>query len=282
MTAALWALVALPAVAGALLALLPARAGRAGAVTGVGVAAVVVVLSGLVAVGRPSVAAPFVAGSPFGLAVDGLSALLAPTVAAITLLVLVFAAGDVREAQPRFHGLMLLFSAAALATVTATTVPALLFAWEAMGATSYALIGFWWREERRVTSGLVAFVTTRAGDLGLYLAAGAALAAGAGLRLTDLAHGASPWRDVVAAGVVAAALGKAAQLPFSFWLSRAMDGPSPVSALLHSAAMVAMGATCCCAPPRCCTRRRGRDRWWPGPAWRPRCCWARSRSPRTT
>ncbi|MDN5791063.1 MAG: NADH-quinone oxidoreductase subunit L, partial [Micrococcales bacterium] len=51
----------------------------------------------------------------------------------------------------------------------------------------------------------------------------------------------SPWRGVIAAGVLAAALGKAAQLPFSFWLSRAMEGPSPVSALLHSAAMVAMG-----------------------------------------
>ncbi len=241
MSAVLWALVLLPAVAGGLLALLPAWVGRAAAVTGLGVATVVLALSGLVVAGRPSLAVPFVAGSSFGLAVDGLAALLLPTVAAVTLLVLVFAAGDVRESQPRFHGLMLVFSAAALVTVAATTLPTLLLAWEVMGATSYALIGFWWREERRVASGLVAFVTTRAGDLGLYLAAGAALAGGAGLALSDLPGAAGPWRDVVAAGVVAAALGKAAQLPFSFWLSRAMDGPSPVSALLHSAAMVAMG-----------------------------------------
>ncbi len=241
MTAALWALVLVPAVAGGVLAVLPARIGRPAPVAGVAVAAATLALSGVVAAGRPEAAVPFVAGSSFGLAVDGLSALLVPTVAAVTLLVLVFAAGDVRDAQPRFHGLMLLFAAAALVTVTATTLPTLLFAWEVMGATSYALIGFWWGEERRVASGLVAFVTTRAGDLGVYLAAGAALAAGTGLSLPALAHGSSGWRDVVAAGLVVAALGKAAQLPFSFWLSRAMDGPSPVSALLHSAAMVAMG-----------------------------------------
>jgi NADH:ubiquinone oxidoreductase subunit 5 (subunit L)/multisubunit Na+/H+ antiporter MnhA subunit len=240
-TAVLWALVLLPTVAGAVLTLLPTRIGRSASVAGVGVAAVVVLLSGVVAAARPSVAVPCVAGASFGLAVDGLAALVAPTLAAVTLLALVFAAGDVRESQPRFHGLMLLFAAAALVTVTATSLPTLLFAWEVMGATSYALIGFWWREERRVASGLVAFVTTRAGDLGLYLAAGAALAAGTGLGLLDMAHGSAPWRDVMAAGVVAAALGKAAQLPFSFWPSRAMDGPSPVSALLHSAAMVAMG-----------------------------------------
>jgi NADH:ubiquinone oxidoreductase subunit 5 (subunit L)/multisubunit Na+/H+ antiporter MnhA subunit len=138
---------------------------------------------------------------------------------------------------------MLLFAAAMLVTVTATTLLTLLMAWEIMGATSYALIGFWWREPRRVRSGLVAFLTTRAADLGMYLAAGAALAGGAhGLELDRLASIPDGWRDVVAAGLVVAALGKSAQLPFSFWLSRAMDGPSPVSALLHSATMVAAGA----------------------------------------
>ena len=136
---------------------------------------------------------------------------------------------------------MLLFVAAALLTVTATTLPALLLAWEVMGATSYALIGFAWREERRVASGLTAFVTTRAADLGLYVAAAAALAGGAGLDLDALAAASPGWRDVLALGVLVAALGKAAQLVLAFWLSRAMDGPSPVSALLHSAAMVAMG-----------------------------------------
>ena len=239
--ALLWGLVLLPAVTGGLLAPARGRLERAAGAVSVGVSALVLVLATAVALGRPRTGAPFMAGARFGLAVDGLSALLLPTVAAVTLLVLVFAAGDVHEGRARFHGLMLLFGAAALTTAAASTLPALLLAWEVMGATSYALIGFWWREEHRMSSGLTAFVTTRTADLGLYLAAGAALAGGAGLGLADLTHATGGWRDVVAAGVMVAALGKAAQLPFSFWLSRAMDGPSPVSALLHSAAMVAMG-----------------------------------------
>ncbi|HYQ63462.1 proton-conducting transporter membrane subunit [Actinophytocola sp.] len=183
----------------------------------------------------------FLDGISFELGVDGLSAVMIVTVLVVLLAVLVFAAGELRSV--RFYGLMLLFAAAMLVTVTATTLLTLLMAWEVMGATSYALIGFWWREPRRVRSGLVAFLTTRAADLGLYLAAGAALAGGAhGLELDRLAGLPAGWRDVVAAGLVVAALGKSAQLPFSFWLSRAMDGPSPVSALLHSATMVAAGA----------------------------------------
>ncbi len=237
--AALWLLVLLPAVVGGGLAL--SRADRAAGVVSLATAAVTTALSVVVALARPAVSVPFMAGTDLALGVDTLSALVVPTVAVVTLLVLVFAAGDITESQPRFHGLMLLFAASALLTATAGTLPALLLAWEVMGATSYALIGFWWRDDHRVSAGLTAFVTTRTADLGLYLAAGAALAGGAGLALADLPASSTGWRHVVAAGVLVAALGKAAQLPFSFWLSRAMEGPSPVSALLHSAAMVAMG-----------------------------------------
>ncbi|HEX2858437.1 MAG TPA: proton-conducting transporter membrane subunit, partial [Propionibacteriaceae bacterium] len=148
---------------------------------------------------------------------------------------------DVREAPARFHGFMLLFAAAVLVTVTATSFPALLLGWEIMGATSYALIGFRWREAHRVTSGLTAFLVTRTADLGLYLAAAAALVGAGSLRLDAAASATPGWRDAIAAGVLVAALGKAAQVVFAFWIARAMDGPSPVSALLHSAAMVAMG-----------------------------------------
>ena len=138
---------------------------------------------------------------------------------------------------------MLLFAGAMLVTVTAATLPPLLMGWEVMGATSYALIGYWWREPRRVSAANTAFLTTRAADLGLYVAAGAAMAGGAGsLALASQPHATRPWLAVITVGVVLAALGKSAQLPFSFWLSRAMEGPSPVSALLHSATMVAAGA----------------------------------------
>ncbi|TFC20076.1 NADH-quinone oxidoreductase subunit L [Cryobacterium algoritolerans] len=234
-------LVLLPAASGISLCLVGPRARAAAIPVSLTAATVTAALAVVVTVTRPVLEMPFIAGAPIGLAVDGLSALVLPAVAIVTLLVLGFAATEETESPERFHGLMLVFAAAVAVTVTATTLPTLLFAWEIMGAMSWALIGFQWRDDRRVQAGLVAFTMTRAGDLGLYLAAGAALIGGAGPELADLSAASSPWRDVIAAGIITAALGKAAQLPFSSWLSRAMEGPSTVSALLHSAAMVAMG-----------------------------------------
>lgn len=241
MSAALWVLVVLPAAAGLALSVSGRRGDRFAVPASITASSVSVVLAGAVAITRPQIEVPFMTGLPFGLAVDGLSALMIVMAAVVTVLVLIFAAAEGIERPARFHGLMLLFASAVTVTATATTLPTLLFAWELMGALSYALIGFQWREERRVSAGLTAFTVTRTGDLGLYLAAGAALIGGAGMRLDDLPSAESPARDLIAGGILLAALGKAAQLPFSFWLSRAMEGPSTVSALLHSAAMVAMG-----------------------------------------
>ncbi|GAA3069825.1 NADH-quinone oxidoreductase subunit L [Streptosporangium carneum] len=244
-------------------------AGRAAPVGAVAVAAATLVLAVLAAFTRPASSVPLFAGLRAGVEVDGLSAVLVVTVSAVALAVLVFSAGDTRElsaentrgpstggtrelpaggtgeagrARCRFFGLMLLFTAAMLVTVTAVDLALLLMGWEVMGAMSYALIGFLWRDDARVRSAGIAFVTTRAGDAGLYVAAGCALAGTGSLELAGLAAGARPWHDLVAAGIVVAALGKSAQLPLSFWLSHAMAGPSPVSALLHSATMVAAGA----------------------------------------
>ncbi|MEV8637551.1 proton-conducting transporter membrane subunit [Streptosporangium sp. NPDC051023] len=249
MSALLWLLPGLPGVTGVLLLLRGVRAGGrtdgAAPVVAVSVAAVTLALAVLAALTRPAATTALFAGLRAGAAVDGLSAVLVVTVSAVALAVLVFAAGDtgeVRRAGSRFFGLMLLFTAAMLVTVTATDLALLLMGWEVMGAMSYALIGFRWREDARVRSAGIAFVTTRAGDTGLYAAAGCALAGTGSLELAGLAEGARPWRDLVAAGIVIAALGKSAQLPLSFWLSHAMAGPSPVSALLHSATMVAAGA----------------------------------------
>jgi NADH:ubiquinone oxidoreductase subunit 5 (subunit L)/multisubunit Na+/H+ antiporter MnhA subunit len=239
----LWSLVAVPLVAGSLLAVAGHRADRLAPAAGVGLAAVVVALAVAAALARPAVDAPLLAGIRAGLAVDGLSALLVVTVAGVALAVLGFAAGEPELRTARFVGLVLVFVAAMLATVTATTLPVLLMGWEVMGAMSWALIAYHWREPVAVRAAHTAFLTTRLADLGLYLAAGAALAGGVGsLALAELPGAATPWLHVVAAGVVVAALGKSAQLPFSFWLARAMEGPSPVSALLHSATMVAAGA----------------------------------------
>ncbi|GAA0958301.1 NADH-quinone oxidoreductase subunit L [Actinocorallia libanotica] len=241
MSALGWVLPALPMAAGGLLALGGRRADRPAPAVAVAVAAVTTALAVAAAVLRPSVRAPMLAGLPVGMAVDGLSAVLVVTVAAVALAVLVFAAGEMPPSG-RFFGLMLVFAAAMLVTVTATDLLLLLMAWEVMGAMSYALIGFWWHESARVRAADTAFLTTRTGDLGLYLAAGAAFAGAGTLSLDGLEGAAGAWPHVVAVGLLAAALGKSAQLPFSFWLSRAMAGPSPVSALLHSATMVAAGA----------------------------------------
>lgn len=226
----LWSLPGLPIVAGA--AVLLTR--RRPALVAIVVAVATLALAVVAAVTRPASPVTLFAGIRSGLAVDGLSSVMIVTVAAVALAVLVFAAGEMREA--RFFGLMLIFVGAMVLTVTATDLVLLLMGWELMGAMSYALIGFWWREPGNARSASVAFVTTRAGDLGLYFAAGAAFLGGS-LSFADL-----PVSGLVASGIVLAALGKSAQLPFSFWLSRAMAGPSPVSALLHSATMVAAGA----------------------------------------
>ena len=101
-------LVVLPAAVGAVLAL--TRAERVAAPIEVSTAAVTALLAAVVAVARPAVAFPFIAGVDVALEVDALAALTLPMVAVVTLLVLVFAAGNIRAARPRFHGLMLLFT----------------------------------------------------------------------------------------------------------------------------------------------------------------------------
>ncbi|TQJ91282.1 NADH-quinone oxidoreductase subunit L [Streptomyces sp. SLBN-31] len=238
-------LVAVPLGSGTLLGVTGRRFNRLVPAAGLATAVATLGLAIGAAVQRRAASAPLFTGMRAGLAVDGLSAVMAITVPAVTTAVLAFSAAQFDETanRGRFFGLMLLFAGAMLVTVTATTLPLLLMAWEVMGAISWALIGFWWQEPDRVRAADTAFLTTRTADLGLYLAAGAALAGGVGsLRLDALSGTGGAWLHVVTGGVVAAALGKSAQLPFSFWLSRAMEGPSPVSALLHSATMVAAGA----------------------------------------
>ncbi|MFC9397521.1 NADH-quinone oxidoreductase subunit L [Streptomyces sp. NPDC057027] len=245
MSPVLWALVALPVTCGVLLLAAGRTLDRWAPAAAVTVAIASLGLAVTAAVRHPAVEAPLLDGLPVRLGVDGLSGVLVVTVTAVTLAVLLFSTAEFAadEARARFFGLMLLFAGSMLVTVTATTLPTLLMGWEVMGATSWALIGYWWREPVRTAAAQTAFLVTRTADLGLYLAAGAALAAAPGpLSLDTLDDTGEPWLSFVTAGILLAAFGKSAQLPFSFWLSRAMQGPSPVSALLHSAAMVVAGA----------------------------------------
>jgi len=233
-------LVLLPAATGLALVLLGPRADRPA--PALGAAATAATLGLLLGTGRtPEVAYPFLPGLPWQLGTDGLSLALGVTVCVVTLCVLLAVPSQVVERRGRLSGFLLLFLAAVLLTLLSRDLLSLTVGWELMGAASYVLIAHEAGSRRAVGSATTALLTTRALDLGLYAAAGAALA-GAGTLGFGALPGLSGWPlHLTALGVLAAALGKAAQLPVSFWLSRAMDGPSPVSALLHSAAMVAMG-----------------------------------------
>ncbi len=175
------------------------------------------------------------------LRVDGFGRLMVVLVPFIAAPIVAYAAASEPEGRTRLLVLMLAFVAAMLMLVVAADFVTLLIGWELVGATSWALIGHTWRDRSNVEAGTQAFLTTRLGDLGLYVAAGAAFAASGSFAFDALPGASSPWREIVAGGVLLAAAAKSAQVPFSPWLFAAMAGPTPVSALLHSATLVAAG-----------------------------------------
>lgn len=138
--------------------------------------------------------------------------------------------------------LLLVFVATMELLVLTRDLVALLIAWELVGLLSWLLIGLHWREAAPVASARTAFITTRIGDLGLYVAAGVLFASTGSFRFDALADLDRPAADLVAMGLLFAAAAKSAQVPFAQWLFAAMAGPTPVSALLHSATLVAAGA----------------------------------------
>lgn len=177
-----------------------------------------------------------------GLAVEGFGRVMVVLVPAIAAPIVAYAAATEAEGRTRLLALMAAFVGAMLLLVTAADFLTLLIAWELVGATSWALIAHGWRDPANAHAAAQAFVTTRFGDLGLYVAAGMAFAAAGGFAFADLGAAGRPALDVIAAGVLLAAAAKSAQVPFSPWLFSAMAGPTPVSALLHSATLVASGA----------------------------------------
>ena len=183
-----------------------------------------------------------------GLLVDPLSAYLAATVSVVGFLVTVYAAGYMggSPAAARFFGFFSFFLAAMLGLVLAADFLLLLVCWELVGAMSYALIGFYWRRPDVPPAANKAFLMTRTMDLGLYLAAFIVFT-GTGTLSLNTANAAAgdsfqgPALVAAAVLLLVAALGKSAQLPTVTWLPAAMVGPTPVSALIHSATMVAAG-----------------------------------------
>lgn len=234
-----------PLVAAALILVI--RRGAAALALGgaaVGVGAALVTLARVSTGGRYAATLPGLPGLPLRLAVDPLAAVLAATVAVVSLLVLVYAVGYMaREAdQARFYAGMAGFSAAMQGLVLADDWLLLLACWELIALASYLLIGFWFDRPGAREAATRAFLTTRAADYGLYLGI-FALVAATGTTAIGPSLGARGGVATVAGLLLTlAALGKAGQVPFHGWLQDAMAGPTPVSALLHSATLVAAGA----------------------------------------
>lgn len=179
-----------------------------------------------------------------GLQVAALGRVMVVLVPAIAAPILLYAASAERETPglPRLLALLVAFTGAMELLVIAADLLTLLVGWELVGACSWALIAHDWRDPDRPRAARDAFLTTRAGDAGLYLAAAAAFAGTGSVRFEALSRLQGMPLHVAAAGLLLAAAAKSAQLPFSPWLYRAMKGPTPASALLHSATMVAAGA----------------------------------------
>ena len=174
---------------------------------------------------------------------DGVAGIVAVLVPAVAIVVTAYA--SVHEdvgGLPRLLGLMVAFTGAMQLVVLAADLLALTIGWELVAVCSWALIGSAWNSRDAVGKAAHAFNATRVGSIGLIVAAGAAFATTGSFAYDAIGDVPRPMLDVVAGGVLLAAMSKSAQLPFSPWLFSAMAGPTSVSALLHSATMVAAGA----------------------------------------
>lgn len=218
--------------------------GRPFAAAVVGVAGLIVTLALGVwaAIAAPSATYAWSEAIELRFAVTDFGRVMVVLVPLVAAPILSYAAATEDEGRTRLLALMTAFVAAMLVLVIAVDFVSLLIAWELIGAMSWALIGHGWRDPDNPRAAAQAFLTTRLGDLGLYAAAGALFAASGSFRFDAVGAIPSPWSDVVAAGILLAAAAKSAQVPFSPWLFAAMAGPTPVSALLHSATLVSAGA----------------------------------------
>jgi NADH-quinone oxidoreductase subunit L len=185
-----------------------------------------------------------------GLRLDALSAVMTLVVAVVGLLIHLYASEYMRddEGYRRFFATMNLFMAAMLTLVLADDLLVLYIGWEGVGLCSYLLIGFWYRDPDNGRAARKAFLVTRIGDAALAVGLFLLYSRLGTLDIATLLQRASerfapgaPIAVACAGLLLAGALGKSAQLPLHTWLPDAMAGPTPVSALIHAATMVAAG-----------------------------------------
>ncbi|HEX6257536.1 MAG TPA: proton-conducting transporter membrane subunit [Euzebyales bacterium] len=232
----------LPALTGLALGVWRGGSRRALGIVACAALTVTLVTTAWTALWQPSTSLGWGGGLVLRLGVSGVSRPLIALVPLVALAVVAWAvAHEDAVGLPRLLGLLVAFVGAMELVLLAEDLLSLLIGWELVGAVSWALIAHEWRGDAPAMAAH-AFNATRAGDLGLFVAAGAAFAASGGLAFADLPGMEGPAAHAVVAGVLVAAVAKSAQVPFAPWLFSAMAGPSSASALLHSATMVAAGA----------------------------------------
>ena len=180
---------------------------------------------------------------------DPLAAVMALTVTGVGFLIHVYSTGYMHDdpRYSRFFAYMNLFVFSMLLLVLADSLVVLYFGWELVGVCSYLLIGFWFEKPSAATAAKKAFITTRIGDTGMLIGIFVIFAAVGSLQIADINRAAAEGglaqttATVAAVLLFAGAVGKSAQLPLYVWLPDAMEGPTPVSALIHAATMVTAG-----------------------------------------
>src|ERR1700704_5066501 len=193
-----------------------------------------------------------------GFLIDRLSALMMVVVTFVSLMVHVYTVGYMADdpGYQRFFAYIALFTFSMLMLVMANNFLQLFFGWEAVGLVSYLLIGFWYTRPSAIYANLKAFLVNRVGDFGFILGIGLILAPFGTLDYQGVFSNANsfaekaieiipghPWllMSVVCICLFIGAMGKSAQVPLHVWLPDSMEGPTPISALIHAATMVTAG-----------------------------------------
>ncbi|WP_107656629.1 NADH-quinone oxidoreductase subunit L [Nocardia suismassiliense] len=260
-TATLWLMPALP-LAGAVFLLLTGRfSDKWGHLLGTALALAAFVVAGIGffdMLGRDTAARGIhtdlfswvpVAGlqADFSLQLDQLSMCFALLITGVGSLIHIYSIGYMSHdpGRRRFFGYLNLFLAAMLLLVLANNYLVLYLGWEGVGLASYLLIGFWYHKPSAATAAKKAFVVNRVGDMGLAIAMFVMFSTFGSINFTDVFAGAPQAGEgtLTAIGLLLllAACGKSAQVPLQSWLGDAMEGPTPVSALIHAATMVTAG-----------------------------------------
>ena len=190
-----------------------------------------------------------------GFLVDGLTAMMMCVVTFVSLMVHVYTIGYMEEdpGYQRFFSYISLFTFSMLMLVMSNNFLQLFFGWEAVGLVSYLLIGFWFKRPTAIFANMKAFLVNRVGDFGFILGIGL-IAAYAGTlnygeafakapELAKLTFPGTDWMLITTACICLfiGAMGKSAQFPLHVWLPDSMEGPTPISALIHAATMVTAG-----------------------------------------